>query len=59
MLALYDLQGYLVKIIQSMQILPQGKHNIVIESQNLPNGMYLCTPIAGNKHLNPKVVLLR
>ena len=58
-LALYDLQGRLVKTIQSNAILAAGTHNITVESQNLPNGVYICSLITESRQLNEKVVLVR
>ncbi|MBK8472308.1 MAG: T9SS type A sorting domain-containing protein [Sphingobacteriales bacterium] len=44
-LVLYDLQGKLVETVQSNEILTAGAHNISIESQNLPNSVYICSLI--------------
>ena len=58
-LGLYDLQGRLVKTIQSNTILAAGTHHIALESQNLSNGIYICSLITETKQLNEKVVLVR
>lgn len=58
-LALYDLQGRLIKTIQSNEILAAGTHNITVESQNLLNGVYICSLITESRQLNEKVVLVR
>lgn len=58
-LVLYDVQGKLVRTIHSNKILPKGMHDIVVESQNLPNGMYICTLITDKKQVNKKIMLMR
>ncbi|MCC7224580.1 MAG: T9SS type A sorting domain-containing protein, partial [Chitinophagales bacterium] len=58
-LVLYDLQGRLVKTIQSGTILAAGTHNISVNSGDLSNGVYICSLITETKQLNEKVVLVR
>lgn len=58
-LGLYDLQGRLVKTVQSNEILAAGTHNIRVNGQDLPVGVYLCSLTTSDKQLTEKVVLVR
>ena len=58
-LGLYDLQGRLVKTIQPNEVVAAGTHNFAVDSQNLPNGVYICSLITESRQLNEKVVLVR
>ena len=55
-LNLYDIQGRLVKNINSNTNLPAGLNTYQIDTNDLPKGMYICHLIANKTAVAKKVV---
>lgn len=58
-LALYNMQGRLVKTVLQAQHLTAGEHKYSITGSNLPSGMYLCVLTSPSQNLSQKVVKLK
>ena len=56
---LYDLQGRLVKTVLANENLSAGKHRIVLEADNLKNGVYLCVLNGTKTHFSQKIVKMK
>ncbi|MGB1206514.1 MAG: T9SS type A sorting domain-containing protein [Chitinophagales bacterium] len=56
---LYDLQGRLVKTVLANENLRAGKHRIVLEADNLKNGVYLCVLNGTKTHFSQKIVKMK
>ena len=58
-LALYDIQGRLVRTIANRQTFTKGKQNIVIDSQDLVNGIYICQLTTTSKQMSQKIMKMK
>lgn len=58
-LALYDIQGRLVRTIANRQSFTKGKQNVAIDSQDLANGVYICQLITSSKKISQKIIKMK